>query len=308
MSISHSTVAVGTNDSAKQVSVNAWNDVHFIDFDGVDLPHTGAEPAPPPDDHVKLFAQKLGRMMVAIMGPTGVDTTLQPHLGRNGWYMWIPLQGAATITAYGIGALTATGTATAATYAVTNVFTRSRRVDFIAGAAGTTAIAGFRFATLLFRLQDGFHMVARVGGFQGVTIASHRFFCGMATQTTAPTDVQPSTQVNMIGVGYDSADVNIQVMHNDATGTAVKIDTGIVVPTANATDIIAVNIFSGPAGASIGVTVMNETTGARFDASISSADIPALTLGLAPRAFLSAGGTSTTPGLSLFSLYMETDN
>jgi hypothetical protein len=130
----------------------------------------------------------------------------------------------------------------------------------------------------------------------------------MTAATTAPSDVQPSSLVNVIGVGYDSADANIQVLHNDATGAAVKIDTGIPVPTANATDIIAVNVFSGPAGASVGVTVINETTNARFDASISSADIPALTQGLSPRAFLSAGGTTTTPGLSLFGLYMESDN
>lgn len=40
---------------------------------------------------------------------------------------------------------------------------------------------------------------------------------GFDAAVTAPTDVQPSTILNIIGMGWDAADANIQIMHNDGS-------------------------------------------------------------------------------------------
>lgn len=51
------------------------------------------------------------------------------------------------------------------------------------------------------------------------------------TWTTAdnidvPTDVDPSTSIQHVGIGWDSADANVQIMFNDGTGSSSKIDLG----------------------------------------------------------------------------------
>lgn len=45
--------------------------------------------------------------------------------------------------------------------------------------------------------------------------------------TNTPSDTgEPSAYKNIIGMGWDLTDTNIQFMHNDHLGTATKIDLG----------------------------------------------------------------------------------
>lgn len=46
------------------------------------------------------------------------------------------------------------------------------------------------------------------------------------TSSTASPNVEPSTFLNMLGIGFDTTDINLQLMHNDGTGTATKVDLG----------------------------------------------------------------------------------
>lgn len=309
MSLKHSVTATGTNDAGKQVSKDAWNADHVIDTDGLVIPKATSTPVAPPAGYARLFVKSIGgRLLPAVEGPSGLDTTLQPHLGRNGFSMWTPVFGATTISALGNAALTATGTATLAAYAVTSLHTRCRRVDFLVTTAATTAVAGYRLGTATNRMLEGFHHVARVCPATGVTgLATRRFFCGMAGATAAPTDVQPSSQTNILGVGYDAADTNWQVFVNDGTGTATKTDTGITRPSADRQSVYAVNIFVPPGGTTATVQLIDEGTGQVFETTATT-DIPATTQTMAPRAYASVGGTSSVVGVTLFSLYIETDN
>ncbi|MFN8631209.1 MAG: hypothetical protein U0838_13100 [Chloroflexota bacterium] len=96
--------------------------------------------------------------------------------------------------------------------------------------------------------------VAQAGGFKVIQRfrttrawpATQRCFVGItATPATAPTDVEPSSLFNMIGVGYDAADANWQVMSNDGSGSATKYNTGIARPTSDA-EVWEVAIFAKP--------------------------------------------------------------
>ena len=288
------------------VMFDVWDDENNV----MVIPKHASTPPAPPAGYFGFFAKsQANRIMPAFIGPSGLDSVLQPHMAKNGWAEWKPAGNATTISAIGSSALTATGTATAKNYATTSLHTRTTGVDYLVTTAATTAVAGFYApaAAARYRVTDGFHMIFRVAPATGGTVATRRFFCGMSTSTAAPTDVDPSTLTNMCGVGYASADTNWQVYFG---GTAtVKVDTGMAKSAADRTGPFTVIIFAPPGGAYIGVKLVDETTGTFFETTTStSTNMMATTTAAGPRAYHSVGGTSSVVGLTLFGGYVETDN
>lgn len=287
------------------ISIDIWDDENNT----MTFPAHPSDPPAPPAGFVNLFAKNLGgRLVPAFKVASGLTSSLQPHMARNGWAQWRPTVGSSTVSAIGAAALTATGTATAAGYGTTSLHARSSRVDYLVTTAATTAVAGYRAGTNTYRGVDGYHHIFRVAPATGTTgVATQRFFCGMAGSTTAPTDVNPSTLTDIVGAGYDSADANWQVFFNDATGTATKVDTGIARPAADRLGPFSVMIYCPPGGGSLGVTLINEETGSSFSTTATT-DLLTTSTACGPRAYHSVGGTSSVTGLTLFSGYVETDN
>lgn len=101
------------------------------------------------------------------------------------------------------------------------------RVNY-ASAATAGSSAGIRFATLyLYRGLD-----ASTGGFRALFIfspndlapvADRRCFVGLIAATGVFGNVNPSTKTNCFGVGADSGDTDLSIIHNDSSGTATKI-------------------------------------------------------------------------------------
>lgn len=267
----------------------------------------------PDADQVKLFRRPVGgRQMPAFVGPSGVDTALQPFFGRNKIGIIKPTGNATTITVLGISAPTATGTATTTSVATTNLFTRMRKIEYLVTTASATAVAGFRVPAGQFTVGGtsaefgGFHLVTRFGPATGLATATRRCFVGMANSTAAPTDVQPSTITNIVGCGWESADTNIQIFHR-GTGAITKIDTGIARPSVDRTSVLELDLFSRPGTTqSVLYEVRNLTTNQSFTGTITT-NLPTTTTLLAPRGWVSVGGTSSVIGLGLMSLYIETD-
>ena len=275
-----------------------------------------SSPSASPASTYELFARSVGgRIMPAFIGPSALDSVLQPHIARNKIAHVSAAGNSTTITNVGTAALTATGTATAANYAVTNIYTRTRLLEYLVTVAAAAAVAGFYNATAQYTLggtspYGGFQLVTRFGPSTGVTTATRRLFVGMSTSVAAPTDVNPSTLLNMFGVGYDAADTNMQFMHNDGTGAATKIDLGASFPrpSADRTKMYELAIFAAPnAGSVFSYAVTDLGTGAIASGTISSADVPAVTALLAFRGYSSVGGTSSVTGIALSSMYIETD-
>ena len=286
------------------ISIDIWDDEN----NALVIPKHASVPPSPPAGYVGIFAKsQANRNMPAFIGPSGLDSVLQPHMAKNGWAQWKPAGNSTTISAIGAAALSATGTATAKNYATTSLHTRTTGVDYLVTTAATTAVAGFRAATNYYRVTDGFHMIFRVAPATGGTVATRRFFCGMSTSTAAPTDVDPSTLTNMCGVGYSSADTNWQFYFG---GTAtVKVDTGITKPAADRTGPFTVIVFAPPGGGYIAAELVDEVSGTSVESlTTTSTNIMATTTAAGPRAYHSVGGTSSVVGLTLFSGYMETDN
>ena len=225
------------------------------------------------------------------------------HLDLMDRVIVLPRFGATTLDGVG-GTMSTTGTATAATWATTNAHTRTHRVDYLVTTAATTAVAGVRssnpgavYTRSTAAGFGGFKITSTAGPATGVATATHRFFVGVTASTSAPTDVEPSSMVNMVGFGWDAADTTSQIYCNDGTGTATKVSTGWAVPTTDRAAMYRVGISCVPDSASLSCIVTDLVTALTVSGTLTT-DIPAGTTALTPRAYASVGGTSSVVGLA----------
>ncbi len=303
-------IADGADNTLVQPS--DWNDDHAVEG-GLDLPaETVTAPAA---NNVRLFGRKVGgRMMPAFKGPSGLDSSLQPHIARNKIALWSPAGNSTTVPQIGMASSSA-GTATSANVATTNVHTAMRRLDYLVTTAATTAVAALLSAATaanhFFRGTaplGGFHIVLRFGGATGMATATHRFFAGMTSGTTAVSDSEPNSRSGIIGVGYGSADSNWKLMHKTASGAATEIDLGASFPrqTADRSKMYELVLFCVSGGTSVFYEFTDLGTGAVASGEITT-NLPASTTLLKWMIAASVGGTSSLIGISVASAYSETD-
>ncbi len=270
-------------------------------------------PAIPAADTVNLFGMStMGRMLPAFRGPSGIVKALQPNLSQV-QTAWFEAQGNTTLSSFGMGA-TPVGTATAPTLSQTNAHTELKRIEYLVTTAATTAVVGVRSSVNQFSVggagagRGGFNFSCIWGPATGVANTTHRAFCGMRGNVT-PTDVQPSSITNMVGMAWDAADANIQFMTNDASGTATKIDLGsnFPVPTVDRTDAYLVSIFAAPGTTqSLSYEIVNLTTFAVAKGTVTT-DLPATSQLLSPHLYMSVGGTSAVVGIMFVKWIVEYD-
>jgi hypothetical protein len=273
-------------------------------------------PTAPAAGNVVMFGRSAGgRILPAIVGPSGLDTILQPHFGRNRGCILAPMGNGTSVTTIGIATPTATGTATAANVATTNLYYMMKRLEYLVTTASATAVAGSRISVAQFCLGagsqiGGFHYISRFGPATGpsTTAGTLRMFNGMWATTTAPTDVNPSTLLNIIGVGCDAADANLQMIFNDASGDATKIDLGtsFAKPTSDRSQVYELAMFTAANSGSVAWQVTNLVSGA-YVTGVQSTDLPTNTTLLCHQGWCSVGGTSSVVGYSLMSTYIESD-
>ncbi len=277
------------------------------------LPATASFTAPAAGGARMVARTGAGLTVPAFLTQDGVIRGVQTAFSRSSPAIWKAVPNTTAPSLMGCSALTAVGTATASATAVTSQFTYTPRVEYLVTTAAATAVAGFRHTNGLVTVGGGsatlggFHFVGRWGPATGVATTTNRAFFGMANTTAAPTDVEPSTTVNCIAMGWDAADANIQVMSNDATGTCTKTDLGgaFPVPLTDRTALYELEMFS-PKGTTQAVswTVTDLVSGATASGTITT-DLPATSSILTPRGWMSVGGTSSVIGLALNSLMID---
>lgn len=267
---------------------------------------TSATPSAP-SDGVALFTRHAARKLPAFIGPSGVYSSVQPHIGANK-AAWFQCTGnATTVVTPGI-VVTTIGTATAANWASTNMLTASRRLSYISAATAGSA-GGWREAVAKYAMGTsgwgGFHVMARFGF---VTLpAGYRVFVGLHSSTAVIGNVDPSTLTNMCGLGKDTGDTTLQFMYNDASGTANKINTGI---TLAVDDLIDFQMFSASGSGKIWFSIQVLTGGGSIvnaDTGVST-DVPAATTGLCIHNWCNNGATASAINPHWSNYYIETDN
>lgn len=309
MGLRHNYTATGVNDGAKQVSKDRWNEAHVID-QGLDFPLNDA-PATPAADNLHVFARKIGgRMMLAQKGPSGLDTALQPNLGGNKVALWMPPGNATTVPGvFGMAALTATGTATARTVATTNMLTRMTRLAYVS-AATAGSLAGAREAAAKYTLGaggglGGFFARYRFGVSDAAAVSGARMFVGLSSATGAPTNVEPSTLTNSVGVAQLSGSSNLHIVFGGAAaGTPVDLGANFPANTLSA-DAYELSMFS-PAAGNLNWQVTRLNTGQVASGQITSG-LPLGTTLLCHQLWRTNNATALAVGLDICGIYMETD-
>jgi hypothetical protein len=312
MPIRHNHTATGTNDGTKQVSVDRWNESHVID-DGLTLPAI-ADPAPPSSGDLIVYAKSVGgRSMLAQMGSSGRDTSFQPHLGGNKTALWMPPGNGTTVPGVlGMAALTALGSASARNVATTSLLTRMTRLGY-ASAATAGSLCGARVAAAQYTTGaggglGGFHLRTRFGISDAAFVADARMFIGMQAATTAPTNVDPPTIANCIGVAQVDGSANLHIVSRQGTGTATVIDLGADFPcNFGSVDAYELSLFSPPVGGCRWqVNRLNHP--ATATGVLAGAEVPVgTTLLSAYNSWRCNNATALAVALDICSIYIESD-
>ena len=261
-----------------------------------------------------------GRNVLSTIDTQGDQFGYQPALYDKKIARYTPIPTSTTIEASGGLALNITGTATAVTPASTDRYSRIQKIEFLQNTASTNNVAGFRGQTQIWSngaatAQDGrFFFNCKFGIAIGASNTSSRCFVGMQGTTTALSDANPSTLTNMIGAGWDSADTNIQFFSRN-TGTVDKFDTGIPIPLSDRASMYDLYITAS-AGTPSAVSLelidllaepVSYSISNRSSINTTHVNMPANTVLLAPRGYVSVGGVSSAVGFSLAGLYIESD-
>jgi hypothetical protein len=187
------------------------------------------------------------------------------------------------------------GTATAIDIASTNLFTGTRRLNYVS-AAGAGSVTGFRLNTYhclrgAASGEGGFEF-GFIGGIE-VNVSGSRAGIGLFNNNAAPGSAEPSTFTNCVFAGWDAADTTLQIMHNDGTSTCTKIDLGVNFPAnTSAIDMYYIKFTATPNSSDVGYFVRRLNTGNEASGTIST-NLPANNLSLTARAYVDNAATAS---------------
>lgn len=324
MALKHTFVSTRPEGSdASLVRTSNWNADHTIDNGGITIPFNSGTPASPPADNVTIFCREsANRAMPAFVGPSGLDSIIQPLFAKNKIAIWTPPGNATTAPGiFGMGALTVVSNAgtTLGTrnVATTNILTRMKRAAVLSE-ANTGTLGSLRNPQAQYTTGDGaglggFYFVARFATSDASTVTGARAFIGMSSATGAATNVQPSTLVNSIGVAQLSTDATqwYIVYGGSAAQTAIALGTGLGAPTLTNT-AFELALFAPPsANGVVHYEVTNIGSGVKVNGTLTPAtpgiQTPASTTLLTNQMWRTNNATGTQVGLDIISIYIETD-
>lgn len=183
------------------------------------------------------------------------------------------------------------------------IFKRALRIGYVSAATAGSS-AGTRHSQVQWRLADdaimgGWRFRSRFGNSDNAAVANARLFVGMINRATVLPNGNPSALVNLIGVGADTGQSNLAIIHNDGTGTATKFDLGADFPanTIN-TDLYELELKAAANGASVTWKVTNLTTAIVAQGTVST-DLPTQYALLAPQHWRNNGSTALAVGLDV---------
>lgn len=300
----------------------AWNSLSYGSLSGnvSGLGFNNTTDPSAPSSGLTMYAKGMaGRVLPRIVGPAGIPTFLQPFLARNKIGYWCPPGNATTVPGVlGYTAPTLVGTATSRSVSTSNLFTRMRRLGLVSTAVAG-ALASYRVAAAQVTLGNGggmggFHKIIRFGISDAVLVSGSRMFMGVSATTTAPTNVEPSTLVNSIGVGHGASGGNLKLYYGGSTAqTPIDLGTNFPISNVNA-DVYELALFSPPnLNGVIYWEVTRINTGHVATGTIDSGGnhiiLPSNTTLLSYAwGYRTNNASSLAVGLDIMSDYIETDN
>jgi hypothetical protein len=281
-----------------------------------------ADPAVPGAGQGYLYAKSIaGKILPKWIGPSGLDILVQPHVGQGKVSQWSAVGNSAAAPNLfgGAAAFTAVGTLTARNVATTSMATRARRLGYVSSSTAGS-LASIRVAAAQYTLgvpgtpaMGGFFLVIRFVPSNASSQTGERFFAGVTANTGAPTNVEPSTLTNCIGLAQLSTSTNLQIVYGgSAAQTPINLGSNFPGNTLSA-DVYELVLFAPPNANNIvyyKVTRLN--TGQVAEGTLTAAtpgtQLPAnTTLLTMPVIWKCNNAQSGSVAFDLISAYVETD-
>lgn len=290
----------------------AWNSLSYSEltgtFDSI-LFNATTDPSAPSAGTAYIYVKEVaGQIVLKFVGPSGLDTIIQNAIFGNGIRIASP--GTTTALSYtGMGAMTAVGTMSHPALSANSLRESTSRA-IVTSATTANSASELRFAATQCWRGNG----AGLGGFKAVfrfgissTVATQRIAVGLwgATGATS-TSAEPSAIVSGVWVGNDAADTNLQLMYNDASGTASKVNLGSDFVKNQQNGMYELTLFCKPNDSKISYRVKRLDAAGEASGEVST-DIPTTTTFLAPHFYANNGGTASAVILDFYRYYLETD-
>ena len=269
-----------------------------------------ADPAAPANGLLAYANLTAGRAVPKLRAAGNQAYELQTALHGNAVFSVTPATSTTIPLASG-GVLTASVTIShVQTFASANRWQATRRARIqTSTTAGTTS--GIRTAYGQWFLGNaagfgGFFFRAQLG--MNINLAGGQKFVGLCASTAGLT-TDASALLNMIGMGYDAADLNTGnwfLMRNDGTGIATKVDLGSGAAR-NINDGYDLVMYAKPNAAEVFVRIINLQTGAVVLDTSYTTDIPAVNTALAFKCECRNGAVAAADNIEIAKCYIESD-
>lgn len=268
---------------------------------------------------IRLFGRSVAhRMMLAQVGPSGLDTALQPFMARNKIGYWNPPGNATSVPGlFGFTAPSIVGTATTRNVTAVDGPHRMRRIGYVGAVTVGTGSAQYVSKAQFTGGSgandgSGFFYLARFVPSNTAAVAGERFYIGMNYSVSAPANVEPDTQIKQVGLAQLSTDnTQFYVVYGGTTAqTAIPCGTDLGSPVGFSTDAYELAIFTSQSEVrTYYIAVTNIFTGATFTTTLSgtAVQVPDPNVLLAHRAWKSNNATALAVGFDICSIYLETD-
>jgi hypothetical protein len=194
-----------------------------------------------------------------------------------------------TVISEGGVTMSSSASTTAQSVASTNFSTKQIRLRYSATVVSGGRYTGTRGSALLWFIHGGFRFICDFNISDTSYSAGCQQFYGLAGQTTdlnygTASNILVSTLINIIGIGSENGDANLSVFHNDATGTATKVDLGVNFPAnrtvgAISTTVYSIKLYNECMSTDVKYEVKNNETGSVASGTVST-NLPLTSQGL----------------------------
>ena len=167
-----------------------------------------------------------------------VDTYIDSKVNNAAlWYIgnseirrgYVAQNNSTTLFLENIAVGSAVGTATAVSVSSGVILNRKIRTRMQVSTPAANGICSYRATNALHYIGAGFRFSFGFGVTDSGYNSGARQFYGITSSTTAlsiSSTALVEQLTNVIGIGSDALDTNLQIFHNDGTGTCTKIDLG----------------------------------------------------------------------------------
>lgn len=300
------TTVLSSSNAGAAVNFGAGTKNVFITIaaDRLVIPEVTADP-PAPASGILLYAKpQAGRRVPRFIGPSGLDSAVQPCLWGNAVTLWLPGTGTTAAIAFGVS-WTVSATQAHPTIADTNVMTAMKRATFTTTTTAGNASGPRTTAPVVIR-NRGFFFVARFGIL--TYTSTMQAWCGLGA-ASGNIAGDPSAANNSCGLSKDTGETTWQAFTRDASTTS-KTSTGRTTAAAGSAEVFDFYMFCKPSDSKITFRVVDVATGTVVLADTEkSSNLPTGTTPLYAHCEVRnvAGGAGSAVASFLVKMYVESD-